>query len=233
MKTLLSALLPAALALPFVSAPAAAQEADDGPGIDWTVQVGAATDYVSKGISKTNGDPQAWGRVEAGRGDLFAGGFLTNADVNGADAEAQAYVGWRPERFGYEWEFAATYKSFPGANPGLDPDMIELRADVSRSIGPASARLRVEWTPDNFGASEEAWWIESRLGWRFDPKTSASVGLARREQQGGADYTSWNIGLTRKLHDRLSADLRWWDTDGHGFGQNYEGRLVAGLTASF
>lgn len=229
MKALLLSAASSALVLA-VAAPAAAQ---DTSGIDWTVQLGANTDYVSKGVSKSNGDPSVWGRVEGQHGDLFAGGFLTSADTQGANAEAQLYVGWRPEAFGYEWEFATTYKAFPGSNPGVDDDLVEFRADASRAIGPVSGRLRVEYTPDNAGPAKQAWWVEGRASWKFRPTTSASIGLGRREQELGADYTAWNVGLTQKFGDHLSGDLRWYDTDGHAFGDNYEGRLVAGITATF
>lgn len=61
----------------------------------------------------------------------------------------------------------------------------------------------------------------------------ASVAVAERIANGGTDYTAWNADVKRNLTDELTLDLRWYDTDGHGFGDAYDGRLVGALTYSF
>jgi uncharacterized protein (TIGR02001 family) len=221
-------------ALPFALAAACALPAAAHAG-DWTVQVGAATDYISKGISKSDEKAQGWGRVEwAGPEDFYAGAFATNADLSaGADAEIQLYGGWRPEALGYEWDLGLVYKTFPGTRADLTDDMIELKGEVARAIGPVKGRLHVDWSPDNYGSAKQALWVEGRLGYAVARKTEVSVGLGRREQENGADYTAWNIGVKQKLTDKLSGDLRWYDTNGHEFGDVYDGRLVAAITATF
>ena len=214
-----------------ILAPVAAHAAADG---DLSLQAGVASDYISKGISKTQGDPQIWGRAEYARGDAYVGTWASNVKIpQRSDAEVHFYAGYKPEAWGYDFDFIAFYKTYPGTLDGVDHDLVEFRGDVGRTIGPLNARLRVEWTPDNFGSSEEALWVEGRAAWKVARKTELSAAIGRREQEGGNDYTAWNVGVKRSLIDRLSADLRWYDTNGHDFGDNYDGRLVVALTASF
>ncbi|MCP6172669.1 hypothetical protein NL400_27320, partial [Klebsiella pneumoniae] len=65
------------------------------------------------------------------------------------------------------------------------------------------------------------------------PRTKASAAIADRSADGGADYRAWNAGVKHKLTDALAVDLRWYDTDSHDLGDNYDGRLVAAATYSF
>ncbi|WP_332767729.1 TorF family putative porin [Phenylobacterium sp.] len=222
----------AALALPMLLTCLAAPPA--AAGAAWSGQIGASTDYVSKGVSKTNGDPQLWGRLEAAHGGAYAGAWASNVELSQrSDAELQVYVGRRAKAFGYALDVSAFYKTFPGTRDGVDEDLVEFRADAARAFGPVQARLRAEWTPDNFGAARQALWVEGRLGLNISAQTEVSGALGRREQAGGADYLAWNLGVKQVLAPHLSADLRWCDTDGHRLGDNYRGRLTAGLTASF
>jgi hypothetical protein len=39
--------------------------------------------------------------------------------------------------------------------------------------------------------------------------------------------------MKHKLADAFAIDLRWYDTDSHELGDNYDGRFVAAATYSF
>lgn len=219
--------LAAALA---VASPALAQESE----WDLSGEFGVATDYVSKGVSKTNGDGQVFIGGEAARGDFYVAPWISNADFGpGADAEIKLTAGWAPQAWGYEWNLAAIGKFYPGTEPGESDAMIEYHVDVSRSIGPASARLAVEYTPDNYGGATEAWWVEARAGWELTAKSKLTGAVGRREQDGGNDYTAWNVGADYDLTENVTADLRYYGTDGTEFGKNYDDRVVAELTVGF
>lgn len=199
----------------------------------WSGQIGVSTDYMSKGASKTDGDPQIWGRLEAAQGGLYAGGWASNLKVKqDADAEIHLYLGHRRTVGGYSADVSAFFKTFPHAR-GASDDMVEFRSDVGHNIGPLSGRLRIEWTPDNFGAAKQALWVEARVAWPLSPGNEVSAAIGRRTQNGGSDHVAWNLGLNHALTPRLSADLRWFDTDRHSLSDNHRGRLVAGLTSSF
>ncbi|RZJ41907.1 MAG: hypothetical protein EON86_08555 [Brevundimonas sp.] len=201
---------------------------------EFDFQVGVTTDYVGKGISKSMGDPAVSGQVEVTQGAFHASVFASTAELSqGSDAEIITTVGWAPEAYGFDFDFAVLNRDLPGSRAGVDANYWEYQADVSRSIGPVSGRVRVNYTPDGFASTEEAWWVEAQGAYKISPKTKASAAVATRRAHGGADYTAWNVGVKQKLTDAVSLDVRWYDTDEHDLGDNYDGRLVGALTFAF
>ena len=150
--------------------------------------------------------------------------------AQGADTEIVATVGYAPEIGGFEFDFSAMHKTLSGAAAGYDNRYMEYQADVSRDVGPVGVRLRVNYTPDGSGGTDEAWWVEAQGGVAIDNRTKATVALGERITDTGTEYTAWNAGVKRKLTDQFALDVRWYDTDGHTFGERYEGRLIAALT---
>lgn len=201
---------------------------------DFSGQVGVATQYVGKGAGKSDGNPSISGSVEVEGGDFYASAFASSADLSsGAHAEIIVAAGYRPEFAGFAFDFSVMNRDLPGANPGYDGNYWEYQADASRKLGPVSTRLRVNYTPDGAGGTQEAWWVELQGGVSLDSKTRATVAVADRSADGGAEYVAWNAGVKRKLTDSIALDVRWYDTDGHSFGEAYEGRLVGALSLSF
>lgn len=201
---------------------------------EFDFQVGVATDYIGKGVSKSMGDPAVSGQFEVTQGDFHASVFASTAELSqGSDAEIVTTIGWAPEAVGFDFDFAVINRDLPGTRAGIDANYWEYQADVSRSIGPVSGRVRVNYTPDGFASTEEAWWVEAQAAYKISGKTKASAAVGTRRAHGGADYTAWNVGVKQKLTDSVSLDVRWYDTDGHDLGDNYDGRLVGALTFAF
>lgn len=218
----------AALAAALLAAGPAAADPEFGG------QVGVASEYIGKGIGKSDGQIAWSGQFDAVQGDFHAGVFGSTADLSqGSDAEIITTVGWAPEALGFEFDFAVLNRDLPGTAAGIDGNYWEYQADVSRAVGPVSGRFRVNYTPDGFAGTKEAWWVEAQGAWKIASKTKASASVATRRAHGGADYTAWNVGAKQKLTDAVSLDLRWYDTDGHDLGDAYEGRLVGALTYAF
>jgi uncharacterized protein (TIGR02001 family) len=225
----------AAAALLGIPAPAAAQDGPPAAG-NWTFVLGAATDNRSKEASKSNGDPFVWGMTEWANasGLFYAGaGFETIDSSTGSDLEVEAGAGLRPQVAGFDLDLSATYKRQLNANPGADDDAWEFTADASRSIGPASARLRLQHSPDGTGGTESWTWVEARVGWDFSDKLWATATVGRREQDNSLDYTGWNAGVTYALTRDLEADLRYHATDADVPGEQYADALVAGISFAF
>jgi uncharacterized protein (TIGR02001 family) len=198
-----------------------------------SIQLGVATQYLGKGIGKSNDEPSVSAQIEVNHNGFYASLFGATAELSqGSDAEILTTIGYRRTVSGYGLDLSVINRDLPGTRPGIDANYTEYQADASRKFGPVSTRLRVNYTHDGFAATQEAWWIEAQGGVSLDSKTKATVAIADRTADGGAEYTAWNIGVKRKLNDRFSADLRWYDTDGHSYGDAYEGRLVAALTLS-
>lgn len=222
------ALFTAALAaVLLIAAPAAADPEFEG-------QVGVASEYMGKGLGKSNGEIAWSGQFEVSQGDFHASVFASTAELSqGSDSEIITTVGWAPEALGFEWDFSVLNRDLPGTAAGIDSNYWEYQADVSRSVGPVSGRVRVNYTPDGFAGTKEAWWVEAQAGYKISGKTRATAALASRRAHGGADYTAWNVGVKQKLTDAVALDVRWYDTDEHDLGDSYEGRLVGALTFTF
>jgi uncharacterized protein (TIGR02001 family) len=215
----------ATVAVAFVPSTVTAQSFDFAAGV--------ATENVGKGLGKSGGEPSVSGEVEFGHGDFYAGLSGSTVDIaGGADAEIVAVVGYAPELVGYEFDFSAQHKTLTGAPTGYDNRFMEYQADVSRAIGPVGLRMRVNYSPDSSGGTEEAWWVEMQGGVALGARSRATVALGERTQDGERAYVAWNAGVKHKLTDKLALDVRWYDTDSHELGERYDGRLVAALTFS-
>ncbi len=232
LRTLTTAGVLATTLLAF-AVPAAAQDAAAG---SWAFAVGAGTDNRSKGASKSDGDAYVWGEAEweNASGLLYGGaGFQTIKSSSGSDLEVEAGFGVRPELAGFDLDLNATYKSQIDAVAGYDDTAWELTADVKRSIGPASGRVRFQYSPDGMGGTEAWTWVEARLGWDFTNRLEGTAAIGRREQDNSLDYTAWNAGVTYALTDNLDADVRYYATDADVPGEQYADSLVAAISLAF
>lgn len=213
----------------FLALAAGSASAEDGV----SVQLGVASEYVGKGLGKSDEEPAVSGSIEYSRSGVYASLFASTAKLSqGSDAEILTTIGYRFEAAGTGFDLSVINRDLPGTRKGVDANYTEYQADASRKFGPVSTRFRVNYTADGFAATQEAWWIELQGGVALDKLTRATVAVADRSADGGAEYTAWNMGVKRKLGDRFALDVRWYDTDGHRYGASYEGRLVAGLTFS-
>jgi uncharacterized protein (TIGR02001 family) len=209
-----------------IAAPVAAKSID--------VQLGVASEYTGKGLGKSAGDPSVNGAVEVSHGAFYGSVFASTAKLSqGSDAEIVSAIGWRPEAAGYKFDLSVVNRDLPGTRAGVDANYWEYQADASRKLGPVNTRLRINYTPDGFAATKEAWWVELQGTVSVGPKTKASASIADRTADGGAEYAAWNVGVKHKLTDKLALDVRWYDTDSHALGENYDGRLVGALTFAF
>jgi uncharacterized protein (TIGR02001 family) len=223
--------LGAAIVVGLVSAAAARQAcAEDG----LSGQIGVASEYIGKGLGKSDGEPAVSGSVEYSRSGFYSNLFASTAKLSqGSDAEIVTSVGYRTEAAGIGLDFSVNNRDLPGTRKGIDANYTEYQVDASRKFGAVSTRFRVNYTADGFSGTQEAWWVELQGAVALDGKTRASAAVADRSADGGAEYVAWNLGVKRKLNDAFALDARWYDTDGHDYGESYEGRFVAALTYAF
>ncbi|MFN3814779.1 TorF family putative porin [Brevundimonas sp.] len=235
-KTYSGAACIAAISAVFVSAlsPNAAEAQTTAPAIQWSGEVGVATEYVGKGLGKSDGDPSIFAGVQATRGAFYGKVWVSSADLSqGSNAEIVTSLGYRTRWAGNGLNFSVVNRDLPGTRSGIDSNFFEVQTDVSRRIGAVNTRLRVNYTPDGFAATEEAWWIELNGAVNVSAATTVSAAFANRMAENGADYNAWNVGVNHDLTDNLALDVRWYDTDAHFRSPAYDGRLVAALTVSF
>ena len=209
--------------------------AQSGDGARWSFELGAATDNRSKNVSKTETNGHIFGSAtwESADRRFYAGPAFEGVQGNGADVEVKLVAGFTPEAYGFEFDFNIAYLNRVDAEAGFDEDGIELTANVSRSIGPATGAFQVQYAPDPTGSATAFVWVQAELGWDFNDRLSGSAAVGRREQNNAPDYTGWNAGLTYGLTDALDLDVRYYDTNAHDQGKQYRDGLVAEVKYSF
>lgn len=218
----------AALAVAGLAAPASAED------ISVSFNVGAASDYVFRGYSQTDRDPEIYGGVDASAGMAYAGVWVSNVDFgNGTDAEFDLYAGITPQAGPVSLDIGILYYGYTDQPKGSHEDYFEGKVAASVPAGPATLGAAVYYSPENFGKTGAAVYYEVNAETTI-PGTSFSISgaLGRQEVKGSGDFNTWNLGVGYALGDHVGVDVRYWDTDVSG-DKLAKGRVVAGIKLTF
>lgn len=202
----------AAMAAAFATlATAGAASAQD---VDVAFNVAATTDYVFRGFSQTNEDPALSGGVDLTAGSFYGGGWISNVDFgDSTEAEFDLYGGYRTEAGGFALDVGVIGYFYVDTPPGADYDYVEFKAAASRAVGPVTAGLAVFYSPDFFGADEEATYLEANAAFTPAPDWTVSAAVGKQFLDVNDDYTTWNVGVAWAFTENLVADVRYHDTD--------------------
>lgn len=207
-------------------------QVENGPKLSYNL--GVASDYVFRGVSQTQEDPQLFGGVDLTAGKFYAGTWASNVDFGDkTDAEIDLYAGYKPTVGAVSLDLGVIYYGYLGAPKGADYGNVEFKAAASVPAGKGALGAAVFYSPDSFGAADEAVYYELNGSYPIAAKWSVSGAVGRQTYEGSGDYTTWNVGAAYAINDKLSLDLRYHDTDEHGFGKVYGARAVASLKAVF
>lgn len=218
-KLALPALIAAAGVLTLSAGAASAQDAAQKP-FTLSYNVGVASDYVFRGVSQTQEDPQVFGGVDLAAGKFYAGTWASNVDFGDkTDAEIDLYAGYKPTLGAASLDFGVIYYGYAGAPKGADYGNVEFKAAGSIPAGKGALGAAVFYSPDSFGAADEAVYYELNGSYPVIDKLSVSAAVGRQTYKGSGDYTTWNVGAAYALNSTLTLDLRYHDTDEHSFGK--------------
>ena len=198
--------------------------------------VGVASDYVFRGVSQTQEDPQIFGGVDATYGIGYAGVWASNVDFGADDptAEIDLYAGVKPTVGDTALDLGVIYYGYIDQPSHSNEDYWEFKAAASIPAGPATLGAAVFYSPEFFGKTGDATYYEVNAALPIpNSKFSVSGALGHQQVKGSADYTTWNAGIGFALTDHIGFDLRYWDTDEHSFGSIYDSRVVIGVKATF
>jgi uncharacterized protein (TIGR02001 family) len=199
-----------------------------------TFNVGAATDYVFRGISQTDEAGQVFGGADLTYGKAYAGTWLSNVDFNnGTTMEYDIYAGVKPSLGPVALDLGVIYYGYGNKPSGPDEAYWEAKVAGSVPVGKATVGAAVYYSPEFPFKSGEATYVEVNGSVPVDDKWSVSGAVGHQSVVGPADYTTWNLGVGYAINSHLGVDLRYWDTDHHGFGNIYDSRAVLGLKATF
>ncbi|ENZ81268.1 MULTISPECIES: TorF family putative porin [Caulobacter] len=199
--------------------------------------IGVTSDYVFRGVSQTQEDPAVQGGVDATYGMGYAGVWASNVDFGSKNpsTEVDFYAGVKPTVGDTSLDLGVIYYSYT-KDKGLTPgaySYLELKAAASRTFGPATLGAAVYYSPEFPGKTGHATYGELNASVPVAKKLTLSGAIGRQNIQKASDYTTWNAGLTYAINDKLSADVRYSDTDEHSFGKIYGSRVAVSLKAAF
>lgn len=207
---------------------------DEAEPFALSFNIGAASDYVFRGYSQTDENPQIYGGVDATIGSIgYAGVWVSNVDFNDStDAEYDIYAGIKPALGPVALDLAAIFYGYIDAPGGSDYDYVEFKAAGSIPAGPASLGAAFYYSPNFFGSVDDAYYYEvngsAPIG---ESGFGVSGALGRQELEGPGDYTTWNVGVSYTFNDHFSVDLRYHDTDEET--DLSDSRAVVGVKAVF
>ncbi len=194
---------------------------DESP---WSVSgtVGVTSNYMFRGISQSDGEPALQAGVTVAHESGFYAGFWgSNIDFNdgffsgkeAAELELDLFVG-----YGFELDentkldLNFTYYAYPGSYDAYDYDFWEIIVGLSHDFGVASVGIKGAYTPDTFGADEEAFWLGGNLTVPVTDWLSISGNVGEQWLEFGDDYTHYDIGLTA-TYEGVTFDARYVATD--------------------
>src|SRR6185369_16190595 len=199
-----------------------------------TVNVGAATDYVFRGYSQTNEDPEVFGGLDAAYGKFYAGTWVSNVDFgDSTDFEYDLYAGFKPTVGPVALDIGVIRYGYAGAPKGSGWNYWEGKVLASVPAGPATLGAALYYSPDYTGNTGDGWYYEANATVGIpNTKFSVSGAVGHQTIQKADDYTTWNAGAGFALTDHIGFDLRYWDTNVKAT-PIADHRVVLGVKATF
>ena len=214
------------------SGPPAADPVEDASGMDVSVSLSAATDYVFRGISQSAEDPAVFAAVSVTYNGFYAGAGTENVEFPGIDQEYDLWVG-------YVFDLAPATSLDVGVvrygyvDSPVDIDTVEIKAALSTSLGQTGLGVAGYWTPDYFGTDDDGFYAEVNAAQPIGEKLRVSGALGHQWIGAGGDYLTWNVGASYAVLPSASIDVRYHDTDTNAFGSLAGSRLVGSFSVSF
>ena len=199
--------------------------------------LGVTSDYVFRGVSQTKEDPAVQGGIDLSSGIVYAGVWASNVDFGADDptAEIDLYAGIKPTVGDTSFDFGVLYYGYV-EDKGLTPGQFgyfEAKGAVSKAFGPATLGAAVYWSPEYPGKGGNSVYVEANAAMPVAEKLTFSGAVGHQDIDNYKSYNTWNLGLSYALTDKLTADLRYHDTDEHNLGKIYDSRVVVSLKAAF
>lgn len=176
------------------------------------------TDYVSRGISQSDGHPAIQGGLDWAHPDtgLYAGMWGSSVDLGKASAEVDLYGGITRTVDKLTWDLGALYYYYPGVNHSAHYDSVELAAAIGYDFGVLLANFSLNYSPDYFLSSGEAWYPAVNINVPLPHDFSVDAGYGRQwfdenDTVGIADYNTWLLGVNYNI-EGFVLSLKYTDT---------------------
>lgn len=204
----------------------------EAPQISYAL--GAASDYVFRGVSQTNEDPFVFGSVNLAAGGFYVGAGAENVDFgNSIDFEYDLWAGWTTKLGALGLDLGLVRYGYHDQPAGVEIDTLEYKLALSHPLGPVNAGAAFFYTSDYFGSDDSGTYAELNASYSVNEQWSVSGAYGKQDVGTGLDYATWNLGLGWAASKLVSADLRYHDTDAHEAGAILDSRVVGTIKLSF
>jgi len=212
---------------------------------EFSFNVGAATDYVFRGLDQTGPltEGEVFGGVDLTAGAFYAGTWVSNVGSSVDNAmEYDFYAGYKPALGPLALDLGVVFYGYTESDSAAinsDWNTVEWKLAGSIPAGPATLGAAVYYSNDVASTDESSLYYEVNAAFTLEsgPTISAAYGVFASDFPGvGApdSYNTWNIGVTVPVTEKFSIDARYIgaDDDAAAFGSDFDG-VVGTLKATF
>ncbi|MHA6316440.1 TorF family putative porin [Altererythrobacter sp. CAU 1778] len=214
------------------SGPPASDPVEDASGMDVSVSLSAATDYVFRGISQSAEDPAVFAAVSVNYGGFYAGAGTENVDFPGIDQEYDLWAGYVMQ-LGGGTALDLGIVRYGYIDSPVNIDTVEVKAALSSALGSTGVGVAGYWTPDYFGTDDDGFYAEINAAQPVSDKLRVSGALGHQWIGAGGDYLTWNLGASYAVLPGANVDVRYHDTETSAFGTLADSRIVGSFSVSF
>jgi len=232
-----------AMAFAFAALPANAAE-DSANLVEASANVGFVSEYLFRGVSQTDDTPAIQGGIDLSLGlsedvSVYAGAWGSNVKFTDASVEIDYYAGIAGSigNAGTSFDIGGIYYTYPGSANSLNYDFIEAQIGLSQDLGFASIGVSLNYSPENFGDSGEAYYPKLSLDIPVGDYFSIGGYLARQYVEDNTafalpDYNEWNASVSGSVYG-FDLALAYSDTDVGGDPDGSGPVVIASIARSF
>jgi hypothetical protein len=204
----------------------------DLPPLDPGIEIAVASRGMSKGIAQSEG-PQLVVKPFVKLGDVQVGMQWKNVTSDVAGGEGALFIGFAREIAKVQLTLQASHKFQTGVREPTDDHSWEFTGGLSRKFGQVTLRTIAIYSPDDLGGAKRSIYWEAGPALDLGKQFKFLANFGHRSRRNGDDYTSFNAGVSTTIVPRVALDLRWYDTDRHELGENFQGRAVVTARMAF
>lgn len=198
--------------------------------------VGAVSDYLFRGVSRSDGHPAVQANLDLAHSNgFYLGAFLSSIDdLQNHHFEAEGYLGFGFSGDSWEYNVSLSVDSFHSSN---DSDaFFELRGTISRDFGFAYVRSGLYFSPDNreiglgrsiYAFGEGDFYVPAP----GLPPITLNMRIGYEDFEGGINKWDWSVGLFVEAGG-VEWGLRYVDTNKR-LAQGSRSRIVFGIKKYF
>ncbi len=192
--------------------------------IEFAGDIYATTNYVSLGLSESQGTPSIAAELDALGLWYYIGDQIetVNFGTDPARYENILFGGLKHEVLGVTWELGFSYFHYVNALPALKDDYTYIRLQGVKPVGNAVFGFNMYHSFDFFGGTGPATYLEGNAQYAFADNSSVSgafgyeftskTRLAAVYGLGNSGYATWNVGYTYPIRSDITIDLRYIGT---------------------